>query len=219
MRNLKRKAGNAGYLHGSETRARLYILQDLGQMLVSFYSFYNRKVNESYSLKEQVIIVRIIESVIHELQNKPSLVDTIKVGCDLKCNSFRFVLPDKNPFSVNSRCSCLHQLDDYLLHFFASFGRQVTDKPYSFQEQMILKQIKKMFIHQLKGTDKYSRFKKKCPSHSTKITLEEKQELIYQRKDECLLRAVNGKITKINPRSKKYKALKEKKIQEINSLE
>lgn len=219
MKVFNKNAGNAVYPLGSVARARMHTLQDLDQMLASFYGFYHGKVNQPYSPPEEATISRIVESITSQLQDQSSLAGVAENVGDFKCPYFRFELPEKHPFSVDARCSCLQQVEEYLTHLFATIGRRAIGRPYSYEEVKILKRIRKTFIRQLKGTDKYSRFKKKCPSPGMRLTAEEKQELIYQQKDELLLNAVSGKITRINPHSEKYKTLKEETIQKIKAME
>lgn len=216
----------------SVARARLHSLMDLEQMLGSFYDFYNHEVDSPYLVVEQNLIVRLIRLMISQLQEKTQLQkrnqlqdnavsdNGIPKSTDgLKCVRFRFVLPEQNPFSVDARFFCLRQLEGYLICFFDISGCRSTGIPYSVTEQQVLKRIRKIFVHQLWGTDKYRMFKKKCPSYAARITPKEKQERLDIQKDEKLLKVVNGKITKINPHSKKYKALKEELLRKIQQMD
>lgn len=201
-------------------RTRLYGLKDLEQMLDSFYDFYNREVDAPYLVEEQRIIVRIVKLIAFQLQDKAMSAGIIESVNELKCVHFRFVLPERKPFGVAARISCLRQLEEYFMRFFALFGCRSIGIPYSLTEQLILKRIKKLFIHQLRGTDQYQMFKKKCPSYIERTTSKEEiQELQNQQKDEKLLKAVSGRITKINPHSKKYRALKEEQLRKIQEMD
>ena len=201
-------------------RIRLYNLTDLEQMLDSFYDFYNHEVDKPYLVHEQRTIVRLVKLIAFQLQDKTMPVGIIESVNELKRVHFRFVLPEQNPFSVAARISCLQQLEDYLVRFFDLFGCRSIGVPYSVVEQLILKRIKKLLLHQLRGTDKYQMFKKKCPSYVERVTpKEEMQELQDQQKDEKLLKAVSGRITKINPHSKKYRALKEEQLRKIQEMD
>lgn len=204
----------------SAARTRLYGLKDLEQMLDSFYDFYNREVNAPYLVQEQRIIVRIVKLITFQLQDKTMPVGIIENVNELKYVHFRFVLPERKPFGVVARISCLRQLEDYLMRFFDLSGYRSIGIPYSVTEQQILKRIKKLLVHQLRGTDKYQMFKKKCPSYVERVTSKEEiQELQNQQKDEKLLKAVSGRITKINPHSKKYRALKEEQLRKIQEMD
>lgn len=210
----------------SMARVRLHSLKDLEQMLGSFYGFYNCKVNSPYLAIEQNLIVRLIRLVVSQLEDNPRLHDKTVSSCGIPKSTngfrrvhFRFVLPEHEPFSANARLLCLYQLEDHMMQLVDLLGCQVTGIPYSVTEQQTLKRIKKMFVRQLKGTDKYRMFKKKCPSYAARITPKERQERLDIQKDEKLLKIVNGKITKINPHSKKYKALKEELLRKIQQMD
>ena len=201
------------------SRVRLYGLRDLEQMLDSFYGFYNREVNEPYLVQEQKTLVRVVKLITFQLQDKSMPVGTQESASGLKCGHFRFVLPERKPFSVVARTSCLQQLEEYLTQFFILFECRSTGIPYSITERQVLRRIKKQLVHQLKGTDKYRMFKKKSPSHAGKITPAEMLELRNQQKDEKLLGVACGRITKINPHSEKYKALKEEQLRKIREMD
>lgn len=203
----------------SVARTRLYGLEDLEQMLDSFYDFYNREVNKPYLVKEQKIIVRIVKLIASELQDKTMLTGPIERVNHLKCKHFRFILPERKPFGIAARISCLQQLEEYLVQFFTLFGYHSIGFPYSVTEQQTLSRIKKLFVHQLKGTNKYQMFKKKCPSYIERIAPEEIQEFQDQQKDEKLLKAASGRIIKINPHSKKYRALKTEQLRKIQEMD
>lgn len=198
-----------------EGRLRLYCLQDLEQMLAGFYHLYAKQVNLPYSKEGQQKLVKIVRLLEAQVNPKSGSGTSRSVSVCVTDGYFRFELPEKDPFSLESRLRCLTQLHEFLVGFFAAYGGHVA--PLSYKEKSILKRIGKIFIHQLRGSDKYRLFKKKSsPRHLSDL---EQEELRNQQTDELRLRIVGGNIVRYNPLSEKYKALKEETLRKIHEMD
>lgn len=118
------------------------------------------------------------------------------------------------PQSNNGRYSRLHslqELEERLNDFFRLYPSP-TKVSYSIQELGIIVRITKKLIRHLKGTPKFKLFAGK---QKKRIRLEPaiEQELRYQKTDEARLRHIV--ITRYNPLSEKYKAIKKAKLEEL----
>ena len=130
------------------------------------------------------------------------------VGWD-KVEFFRLELPAENPFNVSFRLCCLRELENKLNCYFVNEGR---DKPYSYREMQVIRRMKKMFVHELRNTSKYSLFK---GTHVRRVSEEEQLELQRQKTDEIRLNHVS--ICHYNPLSDKFKKKKEEYLKEIEA--
>lgn len=118
------------------------------------------------------------------------------------------------PQSDNSRYSRLHSLQKFeeYLDDFLSFYPSPLKVPYSRQELSIIVRIIKKLIRHLKGTPKFKLFGGKQKKRK-KLDPAIEQELRYQKTDEARLRHIV--ITRYNPLSEKYKAIKKAKLEEL----
>lgn len=192
-------------LNGSR---RLHRLSDMEEMLTSTYEYYFCQVVYPYSSEDKEIIVRIIEMFSSGLQGV-----SLEVACttcifakdDLtfwgKMEFFRIELLSKEPFSASSRSHCLRVLEKKLKCFFINESR---NRPYSCVEKQKLRRMRKLFIHELRNTDKYALFK---GTRVRRVSEEEKLELKRQKTDEMRLRFIS--LCRYNPQSQKYKKKKE----------
>lgn len=197
---------------------RLYQLDYLKELMENSYVLYFSEVDHPYSREELEIFIRIIEMFDSLFKGKAPCACVFGKGGECGLSAFReqsnflnLVLPEEDSRSC---ASCLHQLvvlEKKLSCFFAS---HTGGKRYSVGEKRILKQIRKMLIHLLKDTPSYELFKRK---HTRRLSLEEKEELQFQKKDKILLDLVP--IHKFNPFSQKYKKMKEEKMKEIEEME
>ena len=191
---------------------RFGCLLSLEELLVNFYTPFARQVAQSYSLQEQEVLARIIRSLTFYMRGDVS--EPCSLGdrcyqitfCGLR-SYFRLTLPEKDPFNVQVRFAVLCDLEKRL-HCFLS--NQIENKPYSSQEQRVLKRIRKLLVHQLGKTPKYALFKQKRISH---LTEENRMELHKQKIDETRLRIVS--LYHYNPLSLKFKRLKEEYLAEV----
>lgn len=198
-------------------RVRLCCLRDLDEMLSTFYPMYNERVGVSYSQNEEKVLVKIVRQIAFQIdvsEKSEPAASSVLIRAEEGC--FRFVLPEKHLFDRDSRLQCLLQLDEFLTGFFTDYGSDMA--PFTYRERAVLKRIRKLFIHQLKGTCQYEKFKKKCPPRSSRLSEQEKQELLNQQKDERRLKAVCGNIIRYNPLSEKYKALKAETLRKIEQM-
>lgn len=196
-------------------RVRLCCLRDLDGMLSAFYPLYNERVGASYSLDEERLLVRIVKQITFQIDGSEKCGSASPVVMCAEEGCFRFVLPEKKLFCRASRLQCLLQFDEFITVFFMNYGNDAG--LFSYREHVILKRIKKLFVHQLRGTSRYEMFKKKCPPRSS-LSEQEKQELLNQQKDERRLKAVCGNIVRYNPLSAKYKALKAETLRKIEQM-
>lgn len=192
-------------LNGSR---RLHRLSDMEEMLTSTYEYYFRQVIYPYSREDEEVIVRIAEmfsSKLHEASSEVACTACQFAKDDLafwgKKEFFRMDLPSVDPFSASSRSHCLRVLEKKLNCFFVNESRSV---PYSWVEKQKLRRMKKMFVHELRNTDKYALFK---GTRVRRVSEEEKLELKRQKTDEIRLKVIS--LCRYNPQSQKYKKKKE----------
>ena len=197
------------------TYSRLHSLLALEEMVANFYVPFSRQVNQSYSLQEQNVIVKIIGLL--DFRIKGGVSASCALSGESDCYRFVFdggvktyfklVLPPENPFTIKVRHCFLCELEKRLYCFFISLN---GNKPCSDEEQRILKRVRKLLIHQLGKTPKYALFKGK---RTSRLSEEELAELKKQETDEIRLKIVS--LYHYNPLSQKYKKLKEKLVEEI----
>lgn len=183
-------------------------------MMLNYYVPFSKQVNQPYSLQEQEMLVRIIKTLTFHIRGGASLSCSLSVSgkCYLIafCGSrsyFRLTLPEKDPFSTQTRLNVLGELEKRLHCFLLN---QIGDMPYSFKEQQVLKKIRKLLIHQLRETPKYDLFKSK---RTSRLTDDEQAELDKQRVDETRLKLVS--LYHYNPLSQKFKKIKEDFLEEM----
>ena len=194
---------------------RLHRLSSVEDMLVSTYEHFFHQVDQPYSCEEQEIFTRMIKSLSSLLQGdlpKPC------VSCKFSQENlafwgqmgfFRLELPTDDPFSVSSRLHCLRELENRLRCFFVG---ETKSKPYSYREAKVLRRMKRMFVHELRNTDKYKQFK---GTHVRRLSEEEQLELDHQKTDKIRLKYVS--ICHYNPLSEKFKKKKEEYLKEIEA--
>lgn len=191
---------------------RMHSLKSLEEMVTDFYIPFFKQVEQPYSPGELEILVRIVKLMSSQIRGDFfGSCPNENCACYLNVFSgpksyFRLTLPSVNPFTIQARTRFLKELESLLHCFFVHRGK----RPYSEQEQKILKRVKKGFIHQLAKTPKYDLFKGKRVHH---VTEEEQLELDRQRKDEARLNHVS--LYHYNPRSEKYKKIKEEFLKEF----
>lgn len=200
-----------------ERNTRLRCLTELHKTVGDFYLFFFERLNEPYSDEEQNILARIIEMFDSLLIGKVTRTCLCGKAEDCKiaplCEQpgfIRLAFPAKDPFSNNSRLHLLGELERKIACLFVSY---TGSKPYTFKERKVLRKIRKLLFHELKGTPKYELFKSK---HVKRLSAEEEKELQLQKKDEALLEFVP--ILKCNPFSQKYKKVKQEKMMEIEEM-
>lgn len=198
-------------LNGSR---RLHRLSDLEEMLTSTYEHYFRQVIHPYSSEDEEIIVRIVEmfsSKLHDTSSEVACTACKFAKDDLafwgQKEFFRMDLPSVDPFNASSRSHCLRVLEKKLNCFFVNESR---NRPYSCVEKQKLRRMKKLFIHELRNTDKYALFK---GTHVRRVSEEEKLELKRQNTDEIRLKVIP--LCRYNPQSQKYKKKKEEFLRKL----
>lgn len=191
---------------------RVQCLLFLEDTLRNFYVPFARQVNESYSDQEKKLLARIIRLLTFRMEGqlfepcfscKSVRHEFISFFCAQ--NYFRFTLSTECPFSITTRTKCLHELVIKLRCFFVC----QIDRC-SVRERKILSRVKRIFVHQLRGTSEYDLLKKK---HKSQITKVEQQELRKQKKDEQRMKHIS--LYMYNPLSQKYRNKKKKLFQRM----
>lgn len=201
------------------TWQRLHYLEALEDMFSDFYLPYNKAVAKPYSDEDQNLLSGITKSMIQQLKgtshyaaygpgfrkwHQKNGTRPQKKNRKEQLEQCRLVLSPIDPFSASSRLYTLKHLEEMISNFLYLCAPSVNEHSYSYHEQRIIARIIKLLMHQLRGSQYYLLFVKK--RRPRKLTPEEQQESINQRKDEARLRFIT--LASYNPLSNKYKALK-----------
>lgn len=192
---------------------RLRRLMNVEEVLANTYIHFFSQVDQPYSCQEQEVLTRITTLLASLIQDEaPHSCSSCRFSKDDvafwgRQEFFRLDLPSRNPFSAYSRLCCLKELEGKLNCFFIN---ETGNKPYSYREKKVLRQMKKIFVHELRNTPKYNLF---TTRHVRHISEEEQLELKRQRTDE--IRLAHVPICWYKPLSQKFKKIKEEYLKKI----